>query len=43
MERALDRAISGLWSGMPAETVLIDLLVSIRQEHRGPDTGQKEE
>lgn len=40
---AMDRAISGLWAGMSAETILIPLLQALRDEDHGPvDAGQKE-
>lgn len=40
---AMDRAISGLWAGMSAETILIPLLQALRDEDPGPvDAGQKE-
>lgn len=40
---AVDRAINGLWAGMCAETILIDLLQVLRDEDPGPvDAGQKE-
>lgn len=39
----MDRAISGLWAGMPAEIILIELLQALRDEDMGPvDAGQKE-
>lgn len=43
LQEAVDRAISGLWAGMSAETILIDLLRVIREETQRPaDAGQKE-
>lgn len=40
---AVDRAINGLWAGMSAETILLDLLRVLRDEAPGPvDAGQKE-
>ncbi|NMA26740.1 MAG: hypothetical protein GX934_03145 [Burkholderiales bacterium] len=43
LQEAVDRALSGLWSGMSAETILIDLLRVIREETQRPvDAGQEE-
>jgi hypothetical protein len=40
---AVDRAITGLWAGMCAETILLELLQVLRDEAPGPvDAGQKE-
>ena len=41
---AVDRAINGLWAGMSAETILLDLLQVLRDEDSDdrPDAGQKE-
>ena len=40
---AMDRAISGLWAGMSAETILLDLLQVLRDEDSDdrPDAGQE--
>ena len=39
----MDSALDSLWAGMAAETVLIDLLQSLREEmHGSADAGQKE-
>ena len=43
LQEAVDRALSGLWSGMSAETILIPLLQALREEALGPvDAGQEE-
>ena len=41
---AVDRVINGLWAGMSAETVLLDLLRVLRDEDSAdrPDDGQEE-
>lgn len=40
---AVDRAINGLWTGMSAETILLDLLQVLRDEDSAdrPDAGQE--
>jgi hypothetical protein len=43
LQEAVDRALSGLWAGMSAETILIPLLQALRDEDHGPvDAGQEE-
>lgn len=40
---AVDRAINGLWAGMSAEAILLNLLQVLRDEDHGPvDAGQEE-
>jgi hypothetical protein len=43
LDHAIDEAIAGLWSGMSAETILIDLLRVIREETQRPADAGKEE